>query len=115
MAMQSRTPANQSLQRIHLWYALLVIVFAVFIIRLFYVQIIQHEHYSQAAISSQLKEYQIPAERGMIAARDGDTIVPIVLNEKLYTLFADPVNVKDTKRAGTLVAGVIGGDAGKYA
>jgi hypothetical protein len=42
------------------------------------------------ALSDQLKQYEIPASRGTILAMDGDRTLPIVLNEKLYTLYADP-------------------------
>lgn len=102
------------IQRIRIWYALLLVVCAVFIVRLFYLQVIRHDYYQKTALSSQLKEYQIPPERGVIEAHNGDSTVPIVLNEKLYTLYADPVYVKDTKVAAEKLVGVIGGDVGKY-
>lgn len=102
------------IQRIRIWYALLLVVCAVFIVRLFYLQVIRHDYYQKTALSSQLKEYQIPPERGVIEAHNGDSTVPIVLNEKLYTLYADPVYVKDTKVAAEKLTGAIGGEAGKY-
>ncbi len=102
------------IQRIRVWYALLLLVCAVFVVRLFYLQVIRHDYYQKAALSSQLKEYQIPPERGVIEAHNGDATVPIVLNEKLYTLYADPVYVKDSKTAADELARAIGGDANKY-
>ncbi len=63
----------------------------IFIGRLFYLQIIQHDYYREAALADQLKEYAIPAERGIIQAHDGDSVVPLVLNQKLYTIYADPL------------------------
>jgi hypothetical protein len=45
--------------RIKLWYGALIILLAVFIGRLFYLQIIRHDHYRQAALSDQLKQYSI--------------------------------------------------------
>lgn len=96
-------------------YGFLVAVMALFGLRLFYVQIIRYGYYKDAAYADQFKQYQIPAERGVIEAHDGSSIVPIVLNQKLYTLYADPVYIKDTDQAAAKVATVIGGDAGRYA
>lgn len=84
-------------------------VSAVFIVRLFYLQVIRHDYYQKAALSSQLKEYEIPAERGIIEAHNGNATVPIVLNEKLYTLYADPVYVKDARHAANELARITGG------
>lgn len=102
------------LMRIRIWYALLVLLAVLFVIRLFYLQVIRHDYYQKAAISTQLKEYELPATRGIIEAHSGDTLVPIVLNETKYTLFADPKFVKDPAAASKAVQGVIGGNANDY-
>jgi cell division protein FtsI/penicillin-binding protein 2 len=86
----------------------------VFGLRLFYVQVIRHDHYRQAALSDQLKQYQIPAERGIISAHEGDSIVPMVLNQTLYTVYADPSYVKDPEKVAGSAAQVLGGNAGDY-
>ncbi|HEX5456076.1 MAG TPA: penicillin-binding protein 2 [Candidatus Saccharimonadales bacterium] len=65
-------------------------------------------------MATQLKEYGIPAERGIIKAHDGSSIVPIVLNEDVYTLFADPVYVKDKKDAADKLSRITGGNANDY-
>ncbi len=110
---QSR-PAVTALHRVRLWYAALVLIGGIFIIRAFYLQVIRHNHYKQAAISSQLKQYMIPAERGVIEAFDGKQTVPIVLNETRYTLFADPQYIDKSEEVAGLIAGAIGGDAKQY-
>ncbi len=102
------------IQRIRVWYALVLLLNAIFIIRLFYLQVIRHDYYQTAALSGQLKEYQIPAARGVIEAHNGEATVPIVLNEIRYTLFVDPVYVKDAEKAAQAVADVIGGNAEEY-
>lgn len=84
-------------------------------VRLFYVQVLKHDYYKQAALQAQLKEYEIPAERGVIEAYDGDNVVPIVLNETVYTLFADPLYIKDHDRIAEKLASITGGDAKEYA
>lgn len=105
----------QAVDRIRIWYGLLIIVIAIFAVRLFYVQVIQHGHYRSAALSDQLKQYQVPASRGTIRAHDGEATVPIVLNQKLYTLYADPSYVKRPDQAADKVATIIGGQPATYA
>jgi len=107
-------PITSSAQRVRFWYVFLLLILSIFLVRLFYLQIIRHEHYRQAALQKQLKEYEIRAERGVIEAHDGERIVPLVLNEKRFTLFADPKFIKDPKATATLVTGIIGGDANEY-
>lgn len=100
--------------RLKAWYGLLIIIFVVFMLRLFYLQVIQHDRYSNAAYLGQYKEYQVPADRGVIEAHDGDNVVPIVLNEEVYTLFADPKFVKNPAEAAQSITKIIGGDAAEY-
>lgn len=103
-----------STSRFRLWYGLLVLIFVIFVIRLFYLQVIRHDYYRSAAFKAQLKQYEISPERGAIVAHDGDQLVPIVLNEEVFTAFADPRYIKDPKSASASLAGIIGGDSGKY-
>lgn len=91
----------------------LLFVCAVFIIRAFYLQVIRHDFYSKAALNYQMKEYQIPAERGTISAKNGSTTTPLVLNEIKYTLFADPVYVKDPEKQATEIEKITGVSASK--
>jgi cell division protein FtsI (penicillin-binding protein 3) len=107
--MQQQTRVSE-LTRIRIWYALLVVFAAVIIVRLFYLQVLRHDYYSKAALSKQLKEYEIPADRGVIEAQDGTRTAPLVLNETKYTLFADPKFVKDTRATAEAVIKAVGGD-----
>lgn len=100
--------------RIRLWHGLLILIIAVFGVRLFYVQVIRYDHYKAAALSDQLKQYEIPASRGIIKAYNAGTVVPIVLNQKLYTLYVDPTFVKHPDKYASAVAGVIGGQPSDY-
>lgn len=100
--------------RLNLFYGFVLVVFAIFIVRLFYIQVIQHKYYANAALSGQYKEYEIPADRGIIVAHDGDTTVPIVLNEDKFTLFADPKFIKDPEKTADEIARIIGGNKSDY-
>lgn len=106
--------ASRAVRRIRWFFVLVAIAIGVFWVRAFYLQVIRHDYYVQAARSDQLKEYQIPAARGLIQAHNGDQIVPIVLNQKLYTLYADPTLVKDAGRAAETLAATLGGQASEY-
>lgn len=96
------------------WYGALLLIILVIIGRLFYLQIVRHDYYHAAAMSDQLKQYKIAADRGIIEAHDGSGTVPIVLNQKLYTLYADPTLVKEPAAAADMLAAVTGGKADQY-
>lgn len=110
----SHTPLT-SAQRIRIWYGFLLLIIAIFVVRLFYVQVIKYDHYKNAALHNQLKQYQIPAARGIISAHVGGGVVPIVLNEQLYTLYADPTFIKNPDSAAIKLSSILGGKAETYA
>ena len=104
-----------SVRRAWWLYAAVVLVIGIFGVRAFYLQIIQHDHYLQAAIAAQHKEHAIEPTRGTIQAYEGDRIVSLVLNEKRYTLFGDPLLVDSPADVAESVAAVLGGDTHNYA
>ena len=113
--MSPNSPQQNTHIRVQIWYAILVFLFAVCLLRTFYIQVIQHSYYAEAAQSDQFKEYEIAASRGVIKAYDGDRIVPIVLSEKRYTVYADPELIKNPEATALKTAEIIGGDARSYA
>lgn len=79
--------------------AIVLVIAAIFIVRLFYLQIIQHDHYAALANQEQMTKERIPAKRGLIYARDGDNApLAIVRNETVYTAFADPFVIAESER-----------------
>lgn len=102
------------LMRARTWYAVLLFIFALILVRLFYLQVIRHSYYRETALAGQYKEYEVPADRGIIEAHDGDKTVPLVLNEERFTLFADPKYVKDPEVVAAKIQKVIGGDQNDY-
>lgn len=91
--------------------ALLLIIAAIFVMRLFYLQIIQHDYYKALADEQQIKPLTIPAKRGLIYSLDAGQPVPLVLNETVYTVFADPAIVTEPDRVVEVVRNVAGGNA----
>jgi stage V sporulation protein D (sporulation-specific penicillin-binding protein) len=114
MAMPNKNTTTEAVQRVRLWYALLVLIVVVFCLRLFYVQIIRYDYYKDAALKDQLKQYQIPATRGLIEANEGGSIVPIVLNQELYTLYVDPTLVKNAVTDAKKITPILGGQLSTY-
>lgn len=88
----------------------LLTIGAIFIVRLFWLQIIQHGYYLAKAQETQISKFSIPAKRGVIYAKDGTAIVPLVMNEAVYTVYADPSEVKDSAAVEALIRRVAGGE-----
>ena len=109
-------PAHRShtLARVRVWHLALLAVSGLFVVRLFYLQVIRHNHYQEAALRGQLKQYEIPPERGEIIAHSGSGTAALVLNEKRYLLYADPSFVKDASAAAAQIQKIIGGNQSDY-
>lgn len=88
-----------------------LVIMAVFVGRLFYLQVIQHDYYVAKANEEQLKQLVIPAKRGQIYALDGSVPTPLVLNETVYTVFADPKIIDKSDEIIETIRQVAGGNA----
>ena len=88
----------------------LLLVMMIFVIQLFYLQIIKHGYYTTEANDIQIQPLVIKPERGQIYVRDGDTMAPLVLNERVYTVFVDPSEVKDVTKTVETLRPIIGGN-----
>lgn len=106
---------QQFVRRTEAIHRIVLLVLIIFVARLFDVQVLRYHSYAQEAFAQQFEATQIPAERGLIEAQQGGNIVPIVLNQKLYTLYGDPTLIKHPDIVAQTVANVIGGDAASYA
>jgi cell division protein FtsI/penicillin-binding protein 2 len=113
--MDRAAPKASSNRRLYIWYGVLFFIFAIIITRLFYLQIIRHDYYQKAALNDQQKQYTIAADRGTIDAQQNSGAVPLVLNEKLYTLYADPTLVKHPSSDAQKIAAITKGNANDYA
>lgn len=87
------------------------IVMAVFVVRLFYLQVIMHSYYVELASREQLKQRIIPARRGEIYAMNDGTPVKLVLNQTVYTVFADPKIIEEPEKIIETIERVAGGNA----
>lgn len=83
---------------------------AVFVVRLAYMQIIRHDYYVSQADSEQIKQFVLHAQRGEIYALDGSTPTKLVMNETVYTVWADPMVVTEVDKVVEVMNRVAGGN-----
>lgn len=89
---------------------LLVGIILLFALRLFYLQVIRHDYYANRAFQTQVTKLTVLPERGKIYAMDGTATVPLVLNEKVYTVFSDPQEIEDVRSVTEAVRQIAGGN-----
>ncbi len=97
------------------WLYICVVLLGVLTVgRLFYIQIIQHAQFSRLAANEHQRQYEVPADRGQIYVLDGETKVPLALNQQLKLLYADPSIVSNKRVAAEKLAKITGQPADKY-
>ncbi|MBP5634350.1 penicillin-binding protein 2 [Candidatus Saccharibacteria bacterium] len=78
----------------------LLCVAFIFLARLFFLQIIQHQYYVKEANAMRIRQYELLAKRGQVYFMDGEeAVVPAIMNERTWTIFVDPYYIM--KNAGT--------------
>lgn len=69
----------------------LLAVMAVIVARLFFIQILQHDYWTERAAAQHTLQYTLRAERGEIYMLDGDEPVAVAMNATVYTVIVDPM------------------------
>lgn len=92
---------------------LLIAVMTLFVIRLFYIQIIQHTYYVEQADGEYIKRFVLHAKRGEIYALENGKPIRLVMNETVYTVWADPTQVTDKQQVIDAINKVAGGNTRK--
>ena len=90
--------------------AVILAIVAIFVVRLFYLQVIKHDYYVSLASEEQQTRFVIPASRGEIYAKSGGEAVPLVMNEKVYTVIADPATVDEKDKVIDELRKIAGGN-----
>lgn len=80
----------------------LIAVMAVIVVRLFWIQIIEHDEWTEKAAAQQMRQNVLKAERGEIYMMDGDEAVAVVMNATVYTVIVDPMLADETEVTGKL-------------
>ena len=71
----------------------LVLAVAVILLKLFQIQILEHDFYVAKAEAEHTSLYDIVAKRGEIYMLDGEEPVPVVLNTTVFSIVVDPQTV----------------------
>ena len=100
----------KQMSRSHVLLFVLLCTMVLIVIRLFYLQIIRHDYYKKLARQEQVKSHIIPAERGRIYAMDGNNPVELVMNQQVYTVFADPTVVNKPREIEETIRSIAGGE-----
>ena len=72
--------------------AILVIAFSVLSIRIVYIQIVGHERFSKIAKAERMAKTALPASRGQIYDRNGESLVQ---NQHVRDVIADRYHLED--------------------
>ena len=88
----------------------ILIIMVVFVLRLFYLQVIRHDYYVSLASQEQMRQWVLPAVRGEIYAMNDGQPVKLVMNETVYTVWADPKVVEEPEKIIDTLKRVAGGN-----
>ncbi|QHU91121.1 hypothetical protein GWK75_01435 [Candidatus Saccharibacteria bacterium oral taxon 955] len=80
-----------------------VLLMALFVVRLFHIQVIQHALYVEQADSEHIKQFTLHAKRGEIYTMDSGVPHKLVMNETVYTVWADPTMIVDKQAVVTAI------------
>ena len=78
------------MSRIKILKNLVFVTLAIIAVRLFFIQIIEHDNWVAKANEQHTLLETITAKRGEIYMMDGDTSAPVVLNQTVYAVVIDP-------------------------
>ena len=95
MLKRIQQPRTYASSRLKVIWGILLVFYIIVILRLFYLQILRHDQFLEQANASQIKSLEIEAQRGAIYAWNNGRKVPLVVNERRWTLFADAKFVED--------------------
>jgi len=101
---------NLSFTRPQVLRLLLIAIMAIFVVRLGYLQIIKHGYYTEAARAIQVTPLTIVPERGELYVNEAGKLVPLVLNERVFTVFVDPQAISDEDKVIQTLRSVAGGE-----
>lgn len=99
-----------SRQRLRLLVIILYVLGALTLMRLIDIQIVKHKHYQTLAAGEHQRKYEVPADRGQIYLLDGETKVPLALNQSLKLVYADPSIISNKDDIAKRIAKITGDD-----
>lgn len=92
----------------------LLAAMGVIVVRLFFIQIVQHDEWVEKAAAQQTLNNTLPAKRGEIYMMDGDEPVAVVMNATVYTVIVDPMLANQEKLEAELTPLIDGRQIAKW-
>ena len=80
---------------------------AVIVLKLFLIQVVDHENYAALANGQHEIFQKLYPERGEVFVHDGTKLVPVITNQQLAFIYADPRYVKDPKETVNALASIL--------
>ncbi|MDR3125669.1 MAG: penicillin-binding protein 2 [Candidatus Nomurabacteria bacterium] len=99
---------TNNFSRVQILLGLLFLAFVILGFRLFKIQVLEHQQWDSMASGIQSQKSIISPNRGEIYTRLGSDTAPLVLNETIYTIFADPQQIVGAQEVFDKVRGVVG-------
>jgi len=94
--------------RVQILLGLLFLAFIILVGRLFIIQIIENEQWDDMASGIQSQTSVIQPNRGEIYTRLGSDTAPLVLNETIHTIFADPQQISSADEVYSKISAILG-------
>lgn len=101
-------------RRLDVFKWLVLVLGAILMVRLVDLQLVKHNEYLAQAADEHTRKYQIPAKRGELYLYDRGNVIPVVLNQTLQLMYADPRFVTDREATAKKIAGVTGARPDDY-
>ena len=98
----------KNISRVQVLLGLLFLAFVILTARLFYIQVIEHDQWETMASGIQSQKSIIHPNRGEIYTRLGSDTAPLVLNETIYLIFADPQQIESAEEVYNKIYAIVG-------
>ncbi|MCX6714962.1 MAG: penicillin-binding protein 2 [Candidatus Uhrbacteria bacterium] len=79
----------------------------VIVLKLFIIQVVEHENYAALASGQHEIFQKLYPERGQVFVHDGNELIPVVTNQQLAFVYADPRYIKDAKGTADTIASIL--------
>ena len=98
------------LPRLYIVLAVFILLTVVIFLRLFWLQIKQHNHYVALAEKQYKNKKKLLPQRGEIMLKNNDNLFAAAVNREMPTVFVVPVEVKEVDKVINELSGVLGVD-----
>ena len=99
---KTQKTTNSISHRIHILKNVVLVALSIIVVRLFFIQIIEHQKWAAIADEQHTLLETIVAKRGEVYMMDNDEPVPVVLNQTTYQVVIDPA-VTERDKASTAI------------